>query len=211
MELGPSGWATLTTLNCACGAGLGPWLDNFHGQFGVLKYTFPQFWPSATNPLLRTSAFVPPLFGLAGIIIGSLYIILDRAFTTSFAARAPKLSKVSLGVALFSAQYALSGLLVAMNIPLLAIHTILASTALLFWRIFDNTLAGAIVALMTAVGGPAIEVYLVNFLHLYIYLHADILGVDSWIPWVYMCGAPAVGNLARWHALAIRDRARAAD
>ena len=50
---------------------------------------------------------------------------------------------------------------------------------------------------LTALAGPGIEVVLIKVLGLYHYNHADILGIPTWIPWVYFCGAPAVGNLGR--------------
>jgi hypothetical protein len=37
----------------------------------------------------------------------------------------------------------------------------------------------------------------INGLHLYTYSHPDVLGIPSWIMWVYFCGAAAVGNLGR--------------
>jgi hypothetical protein len=44
---------------------------------------------------------------------------------------------------------------------------------------------------------------------LYRYTHPDVAGVPSWVPWVYACGGPAVGNLGRrvWADL---QRSRAA-
>jgi hypothetical protein len=47
------------------------------------------------------------------------------------------------------------------------------------------------------VAGPAAEIFLINVMHLYHYTDPDFLGIPSWIPWVYFCGAPAVGNLSR--------------
>jgi hypothetical protein len=38
----------------------------------------------------------------------------------------------------------------------------------------------------------------INGLHLYHYTDAEVvLGIPSWIAWVYLSGAPAVGNLGR--------------
>ena len=50
---------------------------------------------------------------------------------------------------------------------------------------------------LTGIGGPIIEIVLINFTHFYRYNHADLYGIDSWICWVYALGAPAVANLAR--------------
>ena len=84
---------------------------------------------------------------------------------------------------------------------MLALHLTLATTGFFSWFIFDRTRVGLAVGLMTAVGGTLIEIGLISQLHLYQYPAADLLGaVDSWIPWVYFAGAPAVGNLARGYA-----------
>ena len=56
--------------------------------------------------------------------------------------------------------------------------------------------AGLFMALLTAVSGPVIEIVLINQ-NLYHYTHPVWLGIPSWIPWVYFCGSPAVGNLGR--------------
>ena len=48
-------------------------------------------------------------------------------------------------------------------------------------------------ASLTALAGPAAEIFLINVAHLYAYAAPDVLGVPTWIPWVYFCGAPAVG------------------
>jgi hypothetical protein len=50
---------------------------------------------------------------------------------------------------------------------------------------------------LTAVCGPAIEVGLIQGLHLYAYTQPQVAGVPTWIPWVYFCGGPAVGLLGR--------------
>jgi hypothetical protein len=66
---------------------------------------------------------------------------------------------------------------------------------------------GLFVSLLTAVAGPALEIGLVNLTGLYHYNGADFMGVVSWIPWVYMAGGPAVGNLARATWLSLTDAA----
>lgn len=76
---------------------------------------------------------------------------------------------------------------------------LLWALALAHWRAFDNTRAGLVVSSLTAIGGPMIEVGLLNFpgWDLYAYAYPDLLGIPSWIAAVYFCGGPAVGNLAR--------------
>jgi hypothetical protein len=73
------------------GATLGPFLDSYHSAFGVLQYDQPitlELWSSLSSspsapPALTTTWWVPGLFGLAGFIIGWLYIILDHIIIVS--------------------------------------------------------------------------------------------------------------------------------
>lgn len=58
-------------------------------------------------------------------------------------------------------------------------------------------LAGFFMAALTALAGPLIEILLIKQFGLYHYNHTGPLGIPTWIPWVYFCGAPAVGMLGR--------------
>lgn len=153
---------------------------------------------------------------------------------------------------------------------------ILLAYGLAVWRGLDNTAQGFAMSLLTAVAGPAVEVFLINVLGLYHYEHplvrqgqtatqvvhlclthsnkgkemteesgrygqsllgvlyrclrlvhqaslsacwlplsclplnvAQVLGVPTWIPWVYFCGGPAVGLLGRkvWATLKAQGQA----
>lgn len=109
---------------------------------------------------------------------------------------------VLMGIALFVIQYSASG---ALDEPLLgvqafglpALDVFLCVTALLFWKIFDGTKQGLFMAILTGTAGFWTEIGLINILGLYHYTHPQFMGVPSWIPWVYFCGSPAVGNLGR--------------
>ena len=62
-------------------------------------------------------------------------------------------------------------------------------------------------AALTAVCGPAVEIFLINVLHLYDYAHPQIWGVPTWIPWVYAAGAPAAARArvcSRWGGSCVR-------
>lgn len=208
--------APFLALMAVAGALLGPILDGFHSRFGVLRYHEPP--PFAVSlggfELCQTAAWVPPMFGLAGIIIGTLYVLLDRVLNTPAEKRAPSASTVILGIVCFVLQYFVSGLLLG---PLgvfgpgvlegggaswwLAgvVELLLWATSLLHWRIFDGSTVGAIVSVLTALGGPAIELTILNMpgWDVYAYAAPDFFGIPSWICAVYFCGGPAVGNLAR--------------
>lgn len=118
---------------------------------------------------------------------------------------------VLLCISLFVTQYWLSGVL---EQPLLGqtlggsgvptMDVLLLAYVLMHWGLFDGTSQGFAMAALTAVCGPAVEVLLVNGLGLYHYTHPVVAGaVPTWIPWVYFCGGPAVGNLGRqvWREL----------
>ena len=198
-----------------CGALLGPFLDSYHSLFGVLTYNTPLVFPiwssTGTGPDLLTcvtSLWVPPLFGLAGFLIGWLYILLDTV--TSDASKSqlhPTMPKVLLGISYFTFQYWLSGILFAHGMDRSSILTIMSVLAAGGFYILDGTISGFITSAATAVGGPLIEVGLISSLPDSCAYHYNDPGETGFFPlWiipVYFLGGPANGNLARgfWDAL----------
>ncbi|GAQ78429.1 hypothetical protein KFL_000130110 [Klebsormidium nitens] len=114
---------------------------------------------------------------------------------------APSWSFVLISIALFAMQYDLSGVLAEKassgELSWTAVNLALAGTAIAHWATFDRTRSGLFWAALTATVGPLVEIGLIEGLHLYHYTHPDVFGIPLWIPWVYWCGAPAVGNLGR--------------
>lgn len=198
-----------------CGAGLGPFLDSYHSAFGVLKYDEPIrfiLWGSDTYPALTTTWWVPELFGLAGFLIGWLYILLDASFVEKSDERLqPSVSKILVGISFFTLQYWLSGILVQAGLldrtGILNLMSVLAAAGFLA---LDSTFSGLLVSLATCLGGPLIEAGLItattNGLLTSGY-HYNDLGETGFFPlWiipVYFLGGPANGNLARgfWNTL----------
>ena len=116
----------------------------------------------------------------------------------------PSWVSVNLCISVFAFQYLVSGILASPQSPFvdgfLPYHLIdifLCVWAVTTWYFFDNSAQGLFMASLTAVCGPVAEIVLINYGHLYSYSHPDILGIPTWIPWVYFCGGPAVGNLSR--------------
>lgn len=116
----------------------------------------------------------------------------------------PGWTGVNLCISVFAFQYLASGILASPESPFVdgflpyhLIDLILAVWACLTWYVFDNTRQGLFMAGLTAFAGPCAEIVLINYGHLYEYSHPDLAGIPSWIPYVYACGAPAVGNLSR--------------
>jgi hypothetical protein len=127
-------------------APLGVFLDNNHGLLGVLSYdqrSFPLTLTVAGVVILRTAAWVPVLFGFAGVAMGALQLLFDRVCRTARVATEPSWTKVLTGIAVFAFQYFLSGLLEYSGaMSLLNIHIVLAVFAVAGFVIFDGTTAG---------------------------------------------------------------------
>lgn len=192
----------------ASGAVLGPLCDGQHSKYGVLHYVNATMLNvPICNLQLETCWWVPLLFGFAAVILGVGHPALDDRtvhhgqFAPHYDVN-PPWSVVMVGISAFVLQYAASGVL---EVPLLyqavagvpALDTLLCGTAVLHWYAFDRSPQGMFMALLTAVAGPATEIFLINKLGLYHYNHATWVGIPTWIPWVYFCGSPAVGNLGR--------------
>lgn len=222
-----------STLMTLCGAALGPFLDSYHSLFGVLSYETPLVFPilgsvvDGSPELLTcvTTYWVPPLFGLAGFIIGWLYIGLDAALVVgkenddvvddSNNPNAqqqqqqlhPTIPKVLVGISYFTFQYWLSGILFAHGVERTPILILMSSLAAGGFYALDGTLSGFITSAATAIGGPLIEVGLISSLSGSWGYHYNDAGETGFFPlWiipVYFLGGPANGNLARafWNAL----------
>mmetsp|Transcript_10980 Transcript_10980/g.16979 ORF Transcript_10980/g.16979 Transcript_10980/m.16979 type:complete len:374 (+) Transcript_10980:94-1215(+) len=200
----PSRSISFSSVMVLCGAALGPFLDSYHSAFGVLKYEEPItaiLWGNEAYPGLTTAWWVPELFGLAGFLIGWLYILFDALLESPVEAKSPSPPKILVAISIFTLQYWLSGVLYQSGVPRSDILTIMASVATVGYFAFDNTVAGLITSLATAFGGPLIEVGLLSTLHGhggYQYSDAGETGFfPLWIVPVYFLGGPAVGNLAR--------------
>ncbi len=200
------------------GALLGPFLDTYHSVFNVLQYDNPitlQLWSrNEYIPALVTTWWVPYLFGLAGFIIGWLYIILDSVFFDDSSGGADSGNGknngpvICLGISFFTFQYWLSGIMYSYGIDRSIILCIMSICAYIGYKKLDDTKSGLITSTATAVGGPLIELGLISLLTESIggYHYTDIGETGFfplWIVPVYFLGGPANGNLARgvWDAL----------
>jgi hypothetical protein len=168
-------------------------------------------WGTAAQPALTTAWWVPELFGLAGFIIGWLYILLD-----SMTSKRPNPSPpvILIGISIFTLQYWLSGVLFSAGMDRSTIFTIMSIVASVGFFNLDGTMTGFWTSSATAVGGPLIEVGLLSTLHGhggYQYMDSGETGFfPLWIVPVYFLGGPAVGNLARgfWNLLSRKEPAQ---
>lgn len=178
---------------------LGTLLDSQHGCFNTLNYQwFPIIIESGGHIFLKTSIWVAPMFALAGLIMSYLTLKFDNILEITLEKRDNSWSKVFAGIATFSSQYYLSGLMDASRVlDPNHIHVLLAAIALVNYKIFDNTKSGLLLAIVTAVSGPIVEIGIINISKIYKYTNADFYGIDSWIPAVYFMGGAALANLTR--------------
>ena len=178
---------------------LGMSLDNYHGLFGVLEYESigrPIQVVLNDTILLKSAVWVPALFAFAGLGMSAIIITLD-VVNGNKKHGLPSWPTTLYSISLFSFQYYLSGLLDFLNVDLSTTHLMLMLLAISGYSAFDKSLSGLQLSIMTAIAGPVVEIFLINYGHLYSYTNADTLGICSWIPWVYFLGGTAVGNLAR--------------
>jgi hypothetical protein len=215
----PTRSLSFSFLMALCGAALGPFLDSYHSAFGVLKYDEPisaVLWGTDASPALTTVWWVPELFGLAGFMIGWLYILLDVILETTDQPKSPSPPKILVSISIFTLQYWLSGIMFQSEVDRITILNIMSVVAGAGFLVFDGTMAGFITSAATALGGPLIEVCLLT-LSLngimtggYHYNDPGETGFfPLWIASVYFLGGPAVGNLARgfWNALSTSSSA----
>ena len=225
IKLDPAKSINFSLLMALCGALLGPFLDSYHSLFGALTYDTPLVFPlvgsanGSTQPLLTcvTTYWVPPLFGLAGFLIGWLYIWLDALSVEQDVLKKtrqeinPSVPKVLIGISYFTFQYWLSGILFAHGVDRTAILALMSTLATGGFLVLDGTLSGLITSALTAIGGPLIEVGLISFLSEPWGYHYNDPGETGFFPlWilpVYFLGGPANGNLARsfWNALSVQE------
>jgi hypothetical protein len=183
-----------------CGGFLGPFLDHFHSEFGVLSYDTPiklSLWSEDHDrPALITAWWVPELFGLAGFIIGWLTIFLEYSLSTRVAdsllskhnqkvVNSPTFPQIFLGVSLFIFQYWLSGFLYASQWDRSTILYVMSFICTTGFLIFNRSLVNFLTGLATAIGGPLIEVGLISYLPAASGYHYSDLGETGFFPlWI---------------------------
>lgn len=157
--------------------------DGFHTHSGTTRYAAPVLWQMAW--------WTPLLFGASVGLGGPVYAMGVQRMGGG--RPPPPWRDLAIGFAGFGGLYFASGYLPASNGAKLAM--LLAGAALLFgW--LDRTRAGAIMALVTAVSGPLVEITLVH-LGTFAHLQPDFAGIPMWLPGLYLCAGPTLGQIAR--------------
>ncbi len=155
-------------------------LDSVHVHTQTLAYV---------RPFVRGSAWwVPLLMGCSTSLGGLAYVMGWRRLGGP--AKLASWPRIAIAIAAFALMYAASGLLPATTTSKLIIITV---GAIAIHREVDGSRVGAILALVGAVCGPIAEAINPGFR----YIDPDFAGVTVWLPALYACVTPALGQLAR--------------
>jgi hypothetical protein len=157
---------------------------------------YPHDGPFPFLPFLNVEMpiWVPFLFGGAVLVMG----ISHKLFSMQYKPRlVSNKTIVTFAPFLFITIYALSGIIHAGTGGWQDVW--LATAAILFWWLFDRTIIGAGLALLTAIGGTLFEIFLVS-VHGFFYYpeHSNLFGVPSWLPWLYVVASITVSLVVRW-------------
>ena len=165
------------------GAILGTVCDLFHVVNDITGYNYKSFGEQAW--------WTPVIFGLATLAIALSHASFDQKWGAN--KRLLTWPKVLYGLMGFVFLYYISGYWSVLS------HmkfVILALGALTVWYMFDKSGYGVIYMILTAIIGCAVEISLVKAGQFY-YTNAEIFGIVLWLPFLYMTGSVAVGNLGR--------------
>ena len=155
------------------GATVGPLVDSLHNQC-LLEYDrapIHLFSSSNGNYLLETSWFIPPLLGIAYVVLGGILPRLFQYFspttTTSTNSRVPDMEQLNeIGLRNKALLAILSTAMIIKLSEYLQISTfgsedlnlsLMSITALCQWLILDRTIPALLIGILTAIGGPLSE------------------------------------------------------
>jgi hypothetical protein len=173
------------------GGSLGSIGDYFHKLSGITIYP-----PMHLSMLPFFPLWTTLLFGAAGVTLGLGYQWFQRFRHRIKFQRKSSLYLTLTGGVLFLGIYAFSALVGNWHAPIPDIS--LAALSILFWLAFDGTRGGLIYSIAVCIAGTGVEITLV---HLGIFSYGNntskILGVASWLPWLYLAAATASLNLSR--------------
>jgi hypothetical protein len=157
------------------GATAGTALDAIHTHFGATAYVHPV--------ALAMAWWTPLIFG-ASFVLGLGRPLLDRR-------PAPSWPRVGLGAAIFVLAYALT----VAPLPWPVVAGLLIALFGVGWRVVDPSPVTLAIAAAGAVGGPAVESWMVAEGQI-VHLHPVAFGVSGWLPALYLCAAVSLTSLA---------------
>lgn len=180
------------------GATTGTFLDGIHSKVGVIHY---DIMPVSLSGL-QTSVLVPPLLSAFYLTLGAITLYADSKMkndpVTMASLENACLSRTAASFAALAFMLELSSFLYSNGTASNVICLVLAGFAFLNYLIFDSSKQGLALAVLCALGAPAIEVVLMQSLHVWHYQDADFFGMPRWVPFCYFFYPPAVIQFTRY-------------
>jgi len=181
-------WRKLTFL-FLIGAPLASIGDGFHVH---TKTTF--YAPEGVVWFIKGVPFwIPFLFGLAAAFLGITYELAKASLGAERFKQGSNFTEVIVAGLVYLLLHTLSGYISQWNFPFPDVF--LALPVLLTWYLLDRSFGGALVCILAGVIGVSAEIFLV---HKGIFLFSDranqLFGVATWLVWIYMAGALAIGR-----------------
>jgi len=186
-------WVKFLLLSFIVGAIAGTTGDFVH----VITHTdgYPPHGPFSFLPLLpvKMPIWVPFLFGTAVMLMATTHKLASQFYHPRLEQNAIISSSAPF---IFVLLYALTGFL----------HTgtgggedvWLAIATFFIWWLMDRTAMGAGLAVLNAIAGTMFEIFLVGIGGFFYYPeHANLFGVPSWLPWLYMAASVCISLFVR--------------
>lgn len=180
---------------------IGPIGDYMHVVSGTTYYPPRAFLFDVS--LFGLPLWVPAIFGFATVLIGLVVPASDPLFggRRSHPGARSWLGVIS-GLVVFLGIYATSAFLPFDTGGWRDI--VIALAALSYWAIWEGTWPGLVLGAFIAAAGTAAEIGLAEAgLIAYAPENANLFGVASWLPWLYLAASVGAGNLGRRLATAM--------
>ncbi len=186
-------WVRFLTLSFVVGAIVGTTGDYCHVITNTDGYPKRGPFPFLPIPDVNMPVWVPFLFGTAVMLMATVHKLLAKAYH-------PRLEKhfvlAACAPLLFVTIYALSGFLQFGTGGWQDVW--LAALAIFMWWAMDGTRLGAILAVTNAFFGTCFEIFLVSIGGFFYYkTHSNLMGVPSWLPWLYVIASVCISLFVR--------------
>lgn len=137
--------------------------------------------------------WIPFIFGVAAAFLGITYQLAKGLLGANRFKQRSNLIEVTVAGLVYSLLHILSGYISHWSFPFPDVA--LALPVILIWSLLDRSFGGALVCIFAAFIGVSAEIFLV---HMGVFSFSDsanqLCGVATWLGWVYMAGALAIGR-----------------
>jgi hypothetical protein len=168
-------------------ASIGDW---FHLQTKTTFYA-PEslIWTVHGLPI-----YIPVFFGIAAALLGIAYDRGKALLGAGWLREGASTAHAVLAGAIYLAVHISSGYVSFLQCPWP--HILLGLPVVSSWRFLDGRPGGALFCLLAGLAGTGAEGLLVHFgVFSFSARIGQVLGVATWLPWIYMAAALAVGRL----------------